>query len=775
MRRLFALVAVLTALTSLAAGGLSGCGGGAGGQICDDGREALTGQYPDLGQYVDPLIGTRGAGNVVPGAAVPHGMVKLSPDTNAGAGSIDAYDYDNDRIEGFSHTHLEGPGGSSSGYSQILITAMTGVAGIVEERYSSAFAHDTEVAAPGYYAVTLADYGVRAELTATRRCGLHRYTFDAAADAHVIVDVGHARGDPVDGHIEVVGTDTVQGYGVYQVYPAVALGVGASAPGTTGVSTVYFVARSSRPFGGFGTWQGESLSAGTSIAAGKRIGAVLDYAAAAGDTVEVRVGLSFISVDQARAALDCEVGSRTFEEIRAEAASRWDRLLSRVEVEGGTDDQRRALYTALYHSLLQPADYTEDGQFWSGADGTGAVFKARDWRFYTDDWCIWDTFRTTHPLLTLVEPEVPADMVRSLVHLYQQGGWMPKCPWNATGDSRDMTSNPQFCVVADAWAKGYRDFDTDAAWAALRKGSLEDSHNPFESTLCGYFNQGTPPDYVSLGWVPHECDGTQSASMTLEYAYDDWCVATFAAALGHGDDEALFRTRAQSYRNVFNPTYGFMQPRRRDGTWVEPFDPTGSTGFTEANSWQYTWSVQHDVCGLVELMGGADAFTARLDEFFAGAHFAADNEPDFHTPFLYNYVGAPAKTQELVRALLDAAYSSRPDGLPGNDDAGATSSWYVFAALGLYPVTPGEPVYALASPIFTRATLHVDPDRHPGVDFVIEAPAASPENLYVQAATLNGVPLDEPRLDHDAIMAGGTLLLEMGPAPSSWGSTPRCP
>lgn len=730
---------------------------------------------PSLTPLVDPMIGTKGSGNVVPGPCVPHGMVKLSPDTYDGPGTIEGYEWTNDRIEGFSHTHLEGPGGSNNGYSQILVRPFLGDVLVEPADYAQKYSHDTETALPGYYAVTLGDPGVRAELTASRRCGVHRYTFPASDAARILIDAGHTRGAPVSGHVEIAGSDTIRGTGVHQVHPAVSAVVALTQEtGTTGVSTVFFVARFSRPFDTSGTVADGKVTAGATSADGVSVAGWAGYATTEGSAIEVRVGISFVSVEQAQANLDAECAGLTFEEVRDAAEAAWDRLLSRIEVEGGTDDARKMFYSALYHSLMQPADYTEDGRFLSPADGFGTVVDAPDWRYYTDDWCLWDTFRTTHPLLTIVEPEVPSDMVRSLVHMYEKGGWMPKCPWNATGDSRVMTANPQFSVVADAWQKGFRGYDGEKAYAALRKGSMEDSRNALEDTLCGYFGQGTPPDYVKSGWVPIECDPDQAASMTLEHAYDDWCVSVVADGLGKSEDAAFFRARSASWKNVFNPATGFAQSRHRDGTWVEPFDPTAGLGFCEANSWQYTWSVQHDVCGLVTAMGGVDAFVTRLDALFDEGRFVADNEPDFHVPWLYDYVGRPDRATERVADVREAAFGPGPDGLPGNDDAGATSAWYVLAAIGLYPVAPGDGWYSINVPAFDRVGILIDPDRGHGRRFDIVADGAASGRKYIVGATLNGKPLDVPRIAHTDVAAGGTLVLTLAPAPAAWATSALC-
>lgn len=737
---------------------LAGCGGSSRSEA----------PVEDVARFVDPFIGTLGAGNAIPGPSLPHGFVKLSPDTNAGAGDIDAYEYANDRIEGFSHTHLEGPGGSYNGYSQLLVMPVVGDPGFTEAEYASRFSHASETAEPGYYAVTLDDYGVRAELTATARVGVHRYTFPASDRSRVLVDVSHNRGLAVGGWVEVVDDHTVRGFGLYQMNPLVAFFTGA-APGDTGLSPIYFHAVFDTPSRASGTFRGGRGNPGVSRAEGNDIGAYLDFATAEGQAIELRVGVSAIDVEQARRNLEEGAGRLSFDALRASARATWNEVLARVAVAGGTDDQRVQLYTALYHSLLQPVDFTEGDRYWSGADGVGQVVAARRGAaFYSDDWCLWDTFRTTHPLQTLVEPERRDDVVQSYVDWYEQSGWLPKCSWRATGDSRVMIGNHQVCMGLDAWRKGFRDFDVETLFDAAKK-SADGDENTVPILGCGYFERGTPPSYVERGFVGLECDVTQAASMTLEYAYDDWCLSELASELGHADDAQRFARRAQSYRNQWNPANQSMQARFGWGAWLEPFDPTATWGFTEANAWIYTWFVPHDVPGLIELMGGAAAFTTKLDAFFDEGHYDASNEPDFHAPYLYAYAGAPARTAERVRSLVARSFASAPDGLPGNDDAGATSAWLAFSLLGLYPVTPGEPVYVLGSPSFERAEVRVGgAGARGGRSFVIEAPGVSATQAYVQRATLDGADLDRAWITHDELAAGGTLILEMGPTPSAW-------
>ncbi len=724
----------------------------------------------DVAAYVRPMVGTAGPGNVVPGALVPHGMVKLSPDTNAGSGSVDGYEYNDDEIEGFSHTHLQGPGGGSNGYSQVLLMPFTGPAMYEEQDYGSKYQHDSETAAPGYYAVTLDDYGVRAELTATGHAGLHRYTFTSTQTPSVLLDVGHTRGGSRDGEVQIEGR-VLKGFGEYSVHPLLTILL-ESAPGITGKSTIYFYIQFDQDIQSFGVWDKDGASEGIRSMQGPKIGAWVRFADSV-RVVEARVGISMISVELAERNLREEVGESSFDEVKDAARSAWNCALGRVSLETDDETAKELFYTGLFHTLFAPADYTEaGGAFFSGADGIGAVHTA-DHKYYTDDWCAWDTFRTSRPLAMLVEPETIRDVMQSYLHIYETGGWLPKCTWNATGYSRVMIGNHGASIVADAVNRGFLCEDTELAWQAVYKTSMKDTRDWLLPEVCGYFNLGTPPEYVRNGYVSHECDVTQSASMTLEYAYNDWTVALMADKLGRTEDKEIFMARSQNYRHHWNPDSGFMEGKKEDGRWVSGFDPEAdhdANDFAEATSWIYTWFVPQDVPGLIEIMGGNQAFVTKLDQYFNGGHHDHANEPGFHTPYLFNYAGAAAKTQEKVRSLLAEEFSTQPNGLPGNDDAGATSAWFVLSALGIYPVAPGDGRYQLSTPLFEKATMHLHPEVYEGGSFVIEAPGVSDSNIYIQAVTLNGEALTRTWISHDEIVAGGVLRLEMGATPSSWPS-----
>ena len=721
--------------------------------------------------YVDPLLGTGGPGNTIPGALLPHGMVRASPDTVGDAGDVDAYDWGSDHIEGFSHTHLEGPGGGANGYSQLLLLPQTGERVINRSARPSAFDHASEVARPGYYAVTLEDYGVRSELTATSHAAVHRHTFPEGP-GRFILDLGHSLGDSTGGSITLDGR-IWSGRASYNVHPVASLVTGGD--GTTAHVTLYFHVELGVTPTATGTFEGAgsnpAVNEGGTQGWGDDLGAWGDFELAEETAVEVRIGVSLVSEAQAAANLAAEVGERSFDEVAAAAEARWNTALNRVQVQGD-DALLGVFYTALYRTFFQPADYTEvDGSFVVGASGAPVVRQADGFRYFTDDWCMWDTFRTSHPLATLVEPELRDDVITSMLVVYEEGGWLPKCTWNATGYSRVMIGNHAVPIIADAFVKGLDRFDADLAWEAVDHAGT-DEIDDLPEVGCGYVNLGTPPEYLDLGYVPSECDTTQSVSMTLEHSYDDWAAARFAEALGQDADAERYDERGRWWRNHWNPEVGFMQARDRDGAWVEPFDPTDDSDFNdfaEADSWIYSWFVPHDVPALVELMGGRDTFVQRLDTFFEDGHFDPSNQPSFHVPWLYAAAGMPSGTQARVRAIQQDDYSSGPDGLPGNDDAGSTSAWLVLSMLGIYPIAPGDGIWTLSAPRFTSATLHLHPGYYDGGTVRLEVVGDPSTEQYIESASWNGDPLLEPRIDHTTLAAGGVLEVVLGAEPSTWG------
>ncbi len=721
--------------------------------------------------FVDPMIGSRGSGNVIPGALVPHGMVRLSPDTLNAPGDVDAYEWNSERIEGFTHMHWEGPGGGSNGYSQLLVLPQTGPLNVHRMQRTSAYSHDDEVARPGYYAVTLADSGVRAELTATGHAAVHRYSFPAG-EARLLIDLGHSLGFSVGGVLELDGA-TWSGQATYNVHPVAAL---LTPDWETAHTTLYFHAELSQAPTATGTFRGQGndppAAPGSTSSLGAWAGGWGEWNFDEPTQVELRVGISKISVEQARANLEAEVGAKTFDAVADEADALWNSVLNRVQIEGDQPTQTK-FYTALYHSLFQPADYTEaNGQYVVGASGAPVVRSvgADGHRYFTDDWCMWDTFRTSHPLRTLVEPELADDITTSMLTHFEEGGWLPKCTWNATGYSRVMIGNHAVPIVVDAFLKGLDRIDAELAWAAIdRAGSDELPDLPDGG--CGYINLGTPQEYIDLGYVPTECDPTQSVSMTLEHAYNDWVTARFAEALGRDDDAARYEERGAFWRNHWNPDEGFMQARDRAGDWVLPFDANDDSDFNdfaEADSWIYSWFVPQDVPGLVDVLGGVEPFVERLDAFFDDGHFEPSNQPSFHVPWLYAAAGEPAGTQRRIRDIVELEYGIGPDGLPGNDDAGSTSAFLVLAMLGIYPIAPGDGLWTLTAPRVS-GTVHLHPGYYGGGELEIAVDGDPATQPYVQSASWNGEALTEARIEHAALVQGGRLAFVLGDEPSDWG------
>ncbi len=722
------------------------------------------GGYTSPTAYVDPFIGTGGAGwgvgSIVPGATRPFGMVKLSPDTSTGDYAPDfahcgGYWYPDTEIRGFTHNHLVGTGAADQG--NILVMPIVGINDYLstEEGYRSRFDHETEVASPGYYAVTLDDDGIRAELTATEHVGFHRYTFPPTAQATVLIDVS-----------AVMRTDSATDESV-QVLPGNAEIVGSmtnhgSLSKRYGGQTIYFSAQFKRPMDDWGTFADGVVSPGATTAAGEHIGAYAQFDVRDGSPVELAVGISYISVEQAQINRMAEaLGTWSFDRVREEAEAAWDAALSVIEVEGGTERQRRIFYTALYHAMMMPTLYTDVNGLYMGFDGS--VHSADGFRYYTD-MSLWDTFRTLHPLLTLIAPDIQADIITSMVKMYEQSGYIDRWP-QGNGATGSMIGDSPAIVIADAWLKGVRDFDIDTAYEALvRQGTLEDPdawHRPDLET------------YLTRQFLAMEDTGG-SVSKTLEYAYADAALSLLAQALGDDTRADQFRERAGYYRNHYNPATGFLQGRHADGSFLEPFSPYYSADqYVEGNAYHWTWYVPYDVAGLIQLFGGDQVMGARLDELFRRSEFHHDtalpdleywhgNEPDLHVSYLYDFAGRPDKTQHRVRWVMETKYDDTPAGLDGNDDGGTLSAWYVFSAMGIYPVA-GTDVYLIGSPLFSRTTLHLKDG-----DVVITARDASQANAYIQSAELDGRPLDHAWLTHADLIPGRTLDMVMGPKASAW-------
>ncbi len=738
-----------------------------------------------LVDYVNPFTGTGFHGHTFPGAALPGGMVQLSPDTGTeGWDWCSGYHYSDSSVMGFSHLHRSGMGAGDWG--DILLMPTTGDLKIVpgskenpDEGYRSRFSHRDEEASPGYYAVYLKDYAVKAELTVSERVGFHRYTFPASADAHILVDVGHGIRDHyrVGSEVKIVNDTDIEGHRL--------------SSGFVKNKHVYFYARFSKPFSEYGTWNGENIKAGSREDSGPYLGAFVNFATSGNETVEVKVGISYTSTEQARLNLETEIPGWNFDQVKENSRQQWNRALGKIEIQTpGQNDasynhgKQATFYTALYHALLFPATFSDVDGSYTGLDHR--VHKAKDFT-YLSDFSLWDTHRAEMPLLALIEPQRIENAVRTMIAQYEQGGWLPTPQQFGNSYTNDMIGDHPVAAMLDAYQHGIRNFNLETAYEAVRKNAME-----IPPPRCRSKGRVGLEYYKNLGYLPYD-KVRESVSRTLEYAYNDWCVAGLAKAAGKTDDYELFLNRAANYKHIIDTVTGFARPKKSDGSWLSPFDPTfvghgKDRHYTEANAWQYTWFVPHDVQGLINLEGGRERFVKRLDSLFSISsevhstvsditgligQYAHGNEPGHHTTYLFNYAGAPWKTQNLVRKVMDEFYHDGPDGLCGNEDMGQMSAWYVLSAMGFYPVAPGQNVYVIGSPEFSKAVIHLDTTYYHAETFAIGARNNSMKNKYIQSASINGTPLEKPWFRHSVIENGGELVFEMGPEPNkSWGSDP---
>jgi len=855
--------------------------------------------------YVNPLIGTgeiaeaMGGGHTYPGVGAPFGMTQWTAQTNIRGKYGVPYYYEDGVIQGIRGTHY--PSGSCmDDYGAVTIMPITGQLKVDPEARASAFSHNNETAKPYYYKVFLEDYKITSEHTATERCAIFQFTYPESDRSYVLINP-----------TELVNALSGEGYVKINTEDREIIGYNSKGGGwrnsIPSPFAGYFVAEFDRDFSAYGTWNGDAIEAGSTEAKGNgSVGAFVEFETRPGDRIRVKIATSFIGFDQARENMQREIPSWDMNNVTNGTRDVWNAQLSTIEIEGGSEAERTLFYASLYHAMLLPREFSEHGRYYSPFDG-----KVHNGVYY-EDFSMWDTFRAEHPLLIMLEPQRSTDMINSLISMYEEGGWIPK--WPNPYYSNDMIGTHSDSIIADAYTKGLRGFDAEKAYEGMRKHATvevtEDmwEQAPFEGRpmLNAYKERGYIPIDVhsEVGRKRHE-----QVSQTLEYAYDDFCIAQMAKALGRDEDYAEFSARAQNYKNLFDCETGFMNGRYRNGSWFRPlllspvpsewlsygeenglkgeyfnnkelsgkpeltridkriefdwgsespsegidrdgfsvrwrgklslpenvngmclttddgvrvfidgepvldswynrgpttdqislkggrsynitieyydtiggavsrleypegylpFDPTTQYNFyTEANAWQYLWFVPQDVEGLIHLMGGKERFIERLDEFFASGQYWHGNEPGHHIAYLYDCAGAPWKTQEKVREIMENEYKLIPAGLCGNDDAGQMSAWYVFSAMGFYPVCPGEPTYQIGSPLFDRVIIHLSD----GEDFVIEAHNNSAQNRYIQSATLDGAQLNRSWFEHSALINGGALTLEMGPKPNKeWGA-----
>lgn len=727
-----------------------------------------TAHAADLRLEVDPFIGSGGlgwgVGSIVPGATHPFGMAKVSPDTSNGDfepsfAHCGGYWYPDTHIRGFSHNHLVGTGASDQG--NFLLMPVMNLDGLKtqSEQYRSPFDHATEEATPGYYAVTLDNGPIRAELTASPRGALHRYTFPSSNVSALIMDVSATIPDGWVDQLQLQ-VDLVQ-----QTVEGAVRNHG-SLSNRYGGQTLYFSAHVRTPTDQGGVFSDGRLYEGQTSTTGSSIGAYFVLTTTPAEPVEVEVGISYVSVEQARLNRLDELTGKSFETLRLEAEQAWTRELSRIQLAGGTTQQRRIFATALYHSMMMPTLYTDASGTYRGFDGQ--VHQVQGFTYYTD-FSLWDTFRTLHPLLSLIAPEVQADFNTSFLKMYEQSGFIDRWP-QGNGPTGCMVGDSAAIVIADSYLRGVRGFDVDFAWEALWTAASLDQPGIHREYLT---------EYETLGYVPVESGG-RSTSVTLEYAYADGALARLAEKLGYTAEAQRLNERSQRYANHWNDATGYLQGRNAAGDFVEPFVPKyNAEYYAEGNALQWSWYAPHDVAGLITLFGGDRAFEQRLDQFFSRSESVRDtlfpdmnywhgNEPDLHTSWLYHFIGKPWKSQQWVAWVLDTKYKDAPDGLDGNDDGGTLSAWYVLSAMGLFPIA-GTDLWLVGAPLFTQTQLPLEQ----GI-LTIEAPGASPGNRYIQSATWNGQPLLQAWLSHDTLAKGGTLRLELGPTPTTWGqSGPR--
>lgn len=698
----------------------------------------------DILSHVDPMIGTAGTGNTYPGASMPFGMVQLSPDTYCD-GCCSGYHYSHDRILGFSHTHLSGTG--CADFGDILFLPFTGSTGA----QGSKFSHENEKATAGYYSVILDDYQVNAELTVTNRVGFHRYTYPRNQQAKILVDLEHdiaGEGDQPkeDCYLKVISSTEIEGL--------------RHSRGWAPDQYVYFVARFSEPF----EEKPEEIR-------GKSVKKVLSFNLKSTDQVLVKVALSAVSPAGARKNMEKELPGWDFEGTVKDAKVAWNKELGKIRVEGGTQEETTIFYTALYHALLTPNLYSDaDGQY-RGMDHQ--VHPGEGFNYYSV-FSLWDTYRAVHPLFNLIEPGRNTDFIRTLLKQYDQSGLLPV--WELAGcENNCMIGYHAVPVIADAWLKGNRSFDVNKLLEAM--------------TASGTQSTEGIASYRKYQFIPRD-HSTNSVSKVLEYAYDDWCIAQVAKSAGNDSIYKDYILRSQFYRNQFDPGTGLMRPRYADGRWLTPFNPfkvslLDQGDYTEANAWHYSFYVPHDVAGLISLYGTDDAFIQKLDSFFTVqsvekhtisdfegifGQYAHGNEPSHHMPYLYSYAGAPWKTQEIVSRAMTEFYTTKPDGLCGNDDCGQLSAWYVFSAMGFYPVCPGSDQYVIGSPVFDKVTIRLEN----GKEFVIKEKGERSKEKVIVSATLNGEDYPYSYIRHSDIIKGGEISFTIGSSrQKSWGEAPE--
>ena len=707
-------------------------------------------------------------GQTLPAVLEPNGMNFWTPQTqDTEQKCIAPYYYRDSLFQGFRNSHWI-VGGCTQDYGSMTLAALSGTLRCTPEKRGTCFSHHDEQATPSYYAVTLPDEQLKAEMTGRSRAAIFRFTYQKEGNAYLVVNPNSDEGE---GYIEIDTLNKrIYGYNpVHRIYQ----GWGEPA-GYSG----HFVVEYQKELTGFGTFRKDSIfPSQTSICSGQGIGLYIRFRVNSDEKVLVKAASSFTDKDGALKNLAAEIPHWDFDQTHKELTNIWEQYLASVKIKTNDELARRKFYTALYHTSFLPRTFNDiDGRYPSFSTGEPIRQLAKDETYY-EDFSMWDTYRALHPLINLLHPTRGGQMMQSLVHKYEEGGWLPIFPcWNSY--TAAMIGDHCIAALGDACVKGIRNFDVQKAYEGMRRNAFE-SPATHEEYVNGMGRRALQ-SYLQYGYIPLE-DSVPDAfhvreqvSRTLEYAYDDFVLAQVAKRLGKTEDYETLMRRAQNYRNVIDPRTGYAQGRHADGTFLNENNAFEFAKFiTEGAPCHYTWYVPHDPYGLMECMGGQEQYIAKLDSMFSQNRYWHGNEPCHQVAFLFNYSGQPWKTQRAVRHIMQTEYLDAPGGLSGNDDAGQMSAWYVFAALGFYPVCPGTPYYALASPSFQEAVLTLEN----GNTFRLLAPEASAENIYIQRVTLDGKPYTKNYISHEDILRGGTMLFEMGPEPNpDWGNKPEdCP
>ncbi len=712
----------------------------------------------DPNKFVNPFIGTAEHGHTFPGAVVPFGMVQLSPDNGtSGWDWCSGYNYSDTVIIGFSHTHLSGTGiGDLCDilYMPAVMSIKTDADSSKLISLHSQISHKHETAKPGYYSVLLESFSIKAELTATKRAGFQKYTFPKSDDAVIVLNLGHSLNwdKTTSTYIKVINDNTIVGYRM--------------STGWAKDQRVYFATKFSKPFNSYFIDLNNHLMINNNEEKGKLLEGIFKFKTHKDEVILVKTGISSVSINGAMENLNAEIPSWNFKRVEESAANAWQKELGKIEIDTPDKSLKEIFYTALYHTMIEPSLFSDVNGDFKGADSL--IHKAVGYNQYTV-FSLWDTFRAEHPLFTIIEQNRVNDFIRSMLAHYEETGLLPV--WELEGnETNTMIGYPAVPVIADAILKGFHGFNIKEAYEAMKKSAMQ---NHFGLKY-----------YKDLGFVPAD-KANYSVSRTLEYSYEDWCIAQLAKHLNKEDDYNLFMKRAGYYKNLFDTSTYFFRGKGSNGSWRKPFSPSQvDSNYIEGDAWQWNWFVPQDVAGLVQIMGETKHFIERLDSLFDWSpvvegtnvppdisgmlgQYAQGNEPSHHIAYLYNYAGEPWKTQKRVRKIMETLYTDSTNGLCGNDDCGQMSAWYVFSSIGFYPVNPSDGIYVIGSPMFNKVSISVGKGKY----FIVIARNVSTINKFIQSAELNGKQLNRTYIYHKEILEGGTLILTMGDKPNkSWGS-----